>query len=53
MIPQEDAHVKENRPSGKTMLIITMSKNYATGQIGGWRFWGWIVAYVKGVVLIR
>ena len=47
----EGAQVKEYKPSGKTMIFITMGKKYATGQIGGWRLWGWIVAYVKGRLL--
>ena len=47
----EGAQVKEYKPSGKTMIFITMGKKYATGQIGGWRLWGWIVAYVKGRML--
>lgn len=47
----EDAQVKEYKPSGKTMIFITMGKKYATGQICGWKLWGWIVAYVKGRML--
>ena len=43
--------VKEYKPSGKTMIFVTMGKKYATGQIGGWRLWGWIVSYVKGRLL--
>lgn len=43
--------VKEYLPSKKKMVFITMGKRYATGQIGGWRVWGWIVAYVKGRLL--
>jgi hypothetical protein len=33
---------------GKPMIFITMGKKYATGQIGGWKLWGLLVAYVKG-----
>jgi len=47
----ESAHVKEYKPSEKTMIFITMGKKYATGQIGGWKLWGWIVSYVKGRML--
>lgn len=47
----EGAQIKEYRPSGKTMIFITMGKKFATGQIGGWKLWGWIVAYVKGRML--
>ena len=43
--------VKEYKPSGKKMIFITMGKKYATGQIGEWRLWGWITAYVKGRML--
>ena len=43
--------VNEYKPSRKMMIFITMGKKYATGQIGGWNLWGWIVAYVKGRML--
>ena len=43
--------VKEYKPSNNKMIFITMGKKYATGQIGRWRLWGWIVAYVKGRML--
>ncbi|KAN0105956.1 FAD/NAD(P)-binding domain containing protein [Hyaloscypha variabilis] len=33
---------------GKPMIFITMGKKYATGQIGGWKLWGFLTAYVKG-----
>jgi len=42
-----EGQVKEYK-LGKQMIFITMGKKYATGQIGGWKLWGWIVAYVKG-----
>jgi len=42
-----EGKVKEYK-LGKPMIFITMGKKYATGQIGGWKLWGWIVAYVKG-----
>ena len=44
----DGGQVKEYLPSKKKMVFITMGKRYATGQIGGWRVWGWLVAYVKG-----
>ncbi|MCJ1456827.1 hypothetical protein MMC28_007192 [Mycoblastus sanguinarius] len=47
----DGGQVKEYKPSGKTMIFITMGKKYATGQIGGWRLWGWITSYVKGRTL--
>ena len=46
-----DGQVKEYKPSKKTMVFVTMGKKYATGQIGGWKLWGWIVSYVKGRML--
>jgi NADH dehydrogenase FAD-containing subunit len=42
-----EGQVKEYK-LGKPMIFITMGKKYATGQIGGWKLWGWIVAYMKG-----
>ncbi|KAE9370961.1 FAD/NAD(P)-binding domain-containing protein [Stipitochalara longipes BDJ] len=33
---------------GKPMIFISMGKKYGTGQIGGWKLWGLLVAYVKG-----
>ena len=43
--------VKEYKPSSRKMIFIAMGKKYATGQIGEWRLWGWITAYVKGRML--
>ncbi|KAK0512794.1 hypothetical protein JMJ35_004811 [Cladonia borealis] len=43
--------VKEYKPSSRKMIFISMGKKYATGQIGEWRLWGWITAYVKGRLL--
>ena len=48
---REVAQVKEYKPLGRTMILITMGKKYVAGQIGGWKLWGWIVAYVKGRML--
>jgi NADH dehydrogenase FAD-containing subunit len=42
-----EGQVKEYK-LGKPMIFITMGKKFATGEIGGWKLWGWIVAYVKG-----
>lgn len=47
----DGGQVKEYKPSGKTMIFITMGKKYATAQIGGWKLWGWITSYVKGRTL--
>jgi NADH dehydrogenase FAD-containing subunit len=40
--------VKEYKPSGNTMVFISMGKKYATGQIGEWKLFGWMVSWVKG-----
>jgi apoptosis-inducing factor 2 len=48
VLTEEGGQVKEYKPSGKSMIFITMGKKYATGQIGGWKLWGWMVSYVKG-----
>ena len=47
----QGGEVKEYKPSRKTMIFITMGKKYATGQMGGWKLWGWMVSYVKGRML--
>jgi NADH dehydrogenase FAD-containing subunit len=36
------------KPVGKTMIFVSLGKKFATGQIGSWRLWGFMVAYVKG-----
>ena len=48
VIYKNGKEVKEYKVGNKKMIFITMGKKYATGQIGGWQLWGWIVAYVKG-----
>lgn len=40
--------VAEYQPANKTMIFLSLGKRYATGQIGNWRLWGWMVAWVKG-----
>ena len=35
-------------PEKKTMVFLALGRRFATGQIGGWRLWGWLVAWVKG-----
>ncbi|KAF3938577.1 hypothetical protein ABW19_dt0210078 [Dactylella cylindrospora] len=40
--------IKEHKPSDKQMIFISLGKRYATGQVGSWRLWGWMVSYVKG-----
>jgi apoptosis-inducing factor 2 len=40
--------VPEHKPSSTSMIFITLGKKFATGQIGGWKLWRWMVSYVKG-----
>lgn len=40
--------VAEYQPANKTMIFLSLGKKLATGQIGSWRLWGWMVAWVKG-----
>lgn len=47
LVDEED-RVEEYKPGDKTMVFVTLGKGYATGQIGGWRVWGWIVSWAKG-----
>ena len=47
----EGGHAKEYKPSRKSMIFISMGKKYDTGQIGGWKLWGWMVSYVKDGML--
>lgn len=35
-------------PEKKTMLFLALGRKFATGQIGGWRLWRFLVAWVKG-----
>jgi NADH dehydrogenase FAD-containing subunit len=42
-----EGEVKEYK-LGKPMIFVTMGKKFGTGQIGGWKLWGWMVTYVKG-----
>jgi NADH dehydrogenase FAD-containing subunit len=35
-------------PEKKTMLFLALGRKFATGQIGGWRLWRVLVAWVKG-----
>ncbi|KAH7311412.1 hypothetical protein B0I35DRAFT_488738 [Stachybotrys elegans] len=32
----------------KTMIFVSMGRSHATGQIGNWTLWGFMVNYVKG-----
>ncbi|RYP13681.1 hypothetical protein DL765_006763 [Monosporascus sp. GIB2] len=40
--------IKEYKPLDKTMIFISMGPRHATGQIGNWKLWSWMVNYVKG-----
>ncbi|KAK2592946.1 hypothetical protein QQS21_009353 [Conoideocrella luteorostrata] len=40
--------VVDYQPANKTMLFLALGKKFATGQIGNWRLWGWMVSWVKG-----
>ncbi|KAH7025117.1 uncharacterized protein B0I36DRAFT_251272 [Microdochium trichocladiopsis] len=39
---------KEYKPLDKTMIFLSLGPKYGTGQVGGWKLWGWMVNYVKG-----
>lgn len=42
----------EYRPDPKIMLAATLGRNKGTGQMGGWRIWGFVVSWVKGRTLL-
>ena len=44
-------NLKPHTPSKKVMLFLSLGKKHATGQIGTWRLWSWMVGYVKGRAL--
>lgn len=48
ILTEDGTQIEEYKPSEKTMIFITLGKKYATGQIGGWKLFGWLVRYVKG-----
>jgi NADH dehydrogenase FAD-containing subunit len=48
LLVDEAAQPKDYKSSGKTMVFISMGKKYATGQIGEWKLFGWMVSWVKG-----
>ena len=39
---------KEYVPEKKTMMFLSLGKSYATGQIGSWKLFGFLVSWVKG-----
>jgi NADH dehydrogenase FAD-containing subunit len=44
----QEAAVGEYKPAGKIMFAATLGKNTGTGQVGGWKVWGWLVKRIKG-----
>lgn len=40
--------VKPYEPVGKKMIFLSLGRKMATGQIGNWKLFGFMVAYVKG-----
>ncbi|AEO62774.1 f1a5a737-845c-471b-8a49-d32be81bea2e [Thermothielavioides terrestris] len=45
---KEGAPVPVYTPEKKTMLFLALGRKFATGQIGGWKLWRFLVAWVKG-----
>ncbi|KAJ2904431.1 nucleotide-binding domain-containing protein [Zalerion maritima] len=48
---QGKAGVKEY-VGGKMVMAATLGKNTGTGEMGGWRLWGWLVKMVKAKTLM-
>jgi NADH dehydrogenase FAD-containing subunit len=44
---QENEKEQEYKPDGKIMFGASLGRNKGTGQMGGWRVWGWIVWWLK------
>ncbi|KAJ3527927.1 hypothetical protein NM208_g10464 [Fusarium decemcellulare] len=40
--------VKPYEPASKTMIFVSLGKKHATGQIGNWKLFSFLVSYVKG-----
>ncbi|KAF4445019.1 Apoptosis-inducing factor 2 [Fusarium acutatum] len=40
--------VKPYQPATKKMIFVSLGKKYATGQIGNWKLFSFMVSYVKG-----
>lgn len=40
--------VKPYEPMKKDMIFVALGRKFATGQIGNWKLFGFMVAYVKG-----
>ncbi|KAF5623816.1 apoptosis-inducing factor 2 [Fusarium sp. NRRL 52700] len=44
--------VKLYQPATKKMIFVSLGKKYATGQIGNWKLFSFMVSYVKGRKLL-
>ncbi|TVY66028.1 Oxidoreductase ptaL [Fusarium oxysporum f. sp. cubense] len=40
--------IKPYQPANKKMIFVSLGKKYATGQIGNWKLFSFMVSYVKG-----
>ncbi|KAF5559734.1 apoptosis-inducing factor 2 [Fusarium napiforme] len=40
--------IKPYQPANKKMIFVALGKKYATGQIGNWKLFSFMVSYVKG-----
>ncbi|KAM0352553.1 hypothetical protein ACHAPU_002223 [Fusarium lateritium] len=40
--------IKRYEPATKKMIFVSLGKKYATGQIGNWKLFSFMVSYVKG-----
>ncbi|KAF5967980.1 apoptosis-inducing factor 2 [Fusarium coicis] len=40
--------IKPYQPATKKMLFVSLGKKYATGQLGNWKLFSFMVSYVKG-----
>ncbi|KAM0561396.1 hypothetical protein ACHAPJ_003277 [Fusarium lateritium] len=40
--------VKSYEPANKKMIFVSLGKKHATGQVGNWRLFSFLVSYVKG-----
>ncbi|KAF4468015.1 Apoptosis-inducing factor 2 [Fusarium albosuccineum] len=44
----EQKTIKSYEPANKTMIFVSLGKKHATGQIGNWKLFSFLVSYVKG-----
>ncbi|KAF9762078.1 hypothetical protein IL306_003577 [Fusarium sp. DS 682] len=42
------ADIKPYQPATKKMIFVSLGKKYATGQIGNWKLFSFMVSYIKG-----